>query len=237
MVEAEHGGPVAGKPAGQESKPAGHLVVVVRLEALSGERLADRVDHDDICCEGFEARHRVAGDPPLSVDERPIGADVGEPVPHRLVVDAEGAEATHGGCWGVLVVDEHGRAASGEGVGDEVQCDPRLAAAGFPGERVDAPGVEEADAIGAGKERRHGRVERAVEDRIQVDELPVALVVVVGVRVSEVGQLLEGALGELRDRGMELGRVERVIAWGAPPWAARAAAAAEWSPSNRVDAR
>ena len=82
---------------------------------------------------------------------------------------------------------------------------------------MDAPGVEEADAIGAGKERRCGRVVGAIEDGIQVDEPPVALVVVVGVRVSEVGQLFEGALSELRNRGVELRRVERIVARGAPP--------------------
>ena len=84
--------------------------------------------------------------------------------------------------------------------------------------------------------RRHGRVERAVEDRIQVDELPVALVVVVGVRVSEVRQLLEGALGELRNQAWNSGE-SNGSSMGSSTLAASAAAAAEWSPSNRVDAR
>ena len=214
VVDAEDGGAVASETSRQESEPAGHLVVVVWLQPFSGERLADRVDDDDVGGEGFEACHRVTGDAALPVDERPIGADVDEPVPHRLVVDAEGAEATHGGCRGVLVVDEHGGAAGDEGVGDEVQRNPRLAAAGFTGERVDAPGVEEADAIVAGQQRGCGRVVGAVEDGREIDELPVALVV--GGCLDDVGQLRQGALGERRDAGPEGVGVERVLGMRPP---------------------
>src|SRR5690606_6297783 len=96
VVDAEHGGAGTRQAPGQEPEPAGDGVVVVRLEAFGGERLADRVDDDHICADGLEVCHRVARYATLAVDEWPIGADVGEPLTDGVRRHAERQEARYG---------------------------------------------------------------------------------------------------------------------------------------------
>ena len=184
VVDEQHGGAEVGEVAGHLAEPSGDLVVLV-LDGVVGEGFAGGVDDDEVTGVGADQLGEVLGGVEVP---RCDGVDVAEPPRQGVTVAAEGEHPVEHGGGVVLEVDVEGAAAVGDDLGGCEHGDPRLPAAGFAEQGVDAAPVEQGVAVGEVEQFGAWRVVVVGEDGPDVGLAPA----VVGFGQRRLGGVCEG---------------------------------------------